>query len=549
MNCQFRGPIADVFFATRHCLQSIPLPDRAFRFVLLTAVLSCIGVPVMAQNGMYPGQSIRWQRAQSPFTPGPGAIQGGPGSDPNPGSPMYVCRAQDQGSLVPGKWVGGNCNVAFNNAEDVMSSYEVAYGNAQWGPYQGNLAGVIQTGHEPDGRPLYSCRARYTTNFPRQDYGYQPGKLVSDGSCHIPFGGAEVAVGQPFEVLYGSGGGYPPNPYPPYYPYPYPYPPPPAPLPPCRWSDPGVVLNGDGLWAGPNCTPADNQGRVPGAPPPPNPNAPPPGPYVPGPSSVSWQSVQSPFQPGDNAVKGGPGNGPKPDAPLYICRAYYNGGLYPGKWIGGQCSISDADAKEQKVNAYEVANGSASWRNFDGNIGALVPGGYDVNGTPLYICRKQLSFFGNKGYQPGRLSGGQCHIPYGGMDNISGLPFEALYNVFPASALVDQQPPGQPSPAVTLQPTVPDGVAPALHGIQVAFVEGTGDTAGTVTVTNGENGKTVTKPLPASSTPQQCAVVLQQAAFEAGLRIQALPDGKGLMVFGINNSVNVTQTSVSVGQF
>jgi hypothetical protein len=68
-------------------------------------------------------------------------------------------------------------------------------------------------------------------------------------------------------------------------------------------------------------------------------------------------------------------------------------------------------------------------------------------------------------------------------------------------------------------------------------------------VTNGENGKTVTKSLPASSTPQQCALVLQQAAFEAGLRIQALPDGKGLMVFGINNSVNVTQTSVSVSQF
>jgi len=131
-------------------LQPIPLPDRVFRCVLLTAVLSCIGAPVMAQNGMYPGQSIRWRPAQSPFTPGPGAIQGGPGSDPNPGSPMYICRAQDQGSLVPGKWVGGNCNVAFNNAEDVMSSYEVAYGNAQWGPYQGNLAGVIQTGHEPD---------------------------------------------------------------------------------------------------------------------------------------------------------------------------------------------------------------------------------------------------------------------------------------------------------------------------------------------------------------------------------------------------------------
>jgi hypothetical protein len=441
-----------------------------------------------------------------------------------------------------------------------MSSYEVAYGNAQWGPYQGNLAGVIQTGHEPDGSPLYSCRVRYRTNFPRQDYGYQPGKVVADGTCHFPLGGAEVVQNPPFEVLYAAGGAYPPNPYPPNpyppYPYPYPYPPPPAPLPPCRMRDSGVVLNGEGLWAGPNCTPADGQGRGPGAPPPPNPNQPPPGPYQPGPSSVSWQSVQTPFVPGQGAVMGGPGNGPKPDAPLYICRAYYDGALYPGKWIDGQCSLADSYGKEQKVNSYEVANGDASWRNFDGDIGALVPGGYDVDGTPLYICRKQLNFFGNKGYQPGRLAGGQCIISYGGTANPSGPPFEALYNVFPASApppapapaAVIQQLPGQ-SAAGGSQPGVPEGVPPALHGIQVTFEDGTGATAGTVTVTNGENGKTVTKPLPADSAPQQCALALQQAAFEAGLRIQAQPDGKGLMVFGINNAVNVTQASVSVSQF
>jgi hypothetical protein len=43
--------------------------------------------------------------------------------------------------------------------------------------------------------------------------------------------------------------------------------------------------------------------------------------------------------------------------------------------------------------------------------------------------------------------------------------------------------------------------------------------------------------------------VLQQAAFEAGLQIQAQPDGKGLRVYGINNAVNVTQASISVSQF
>lgn len=464
---------------------------------------------------------------------------------------MYVCRAWDQGSLVPGKWVGGNCNVAYGNREDVMNSYEVAYGRAQWGSYQGGTAGLAQTGHEQNGQPLYSCRVHYTTNYPYTDYGYQPGKLVADGTCHIPFGGGEVVVNPPFDVLYANGGGYPPN-YPPNYP-PYPpyYPPytPPVQLPPCMITDPGVVLNGDGLWAGPNCTPSDGLGHVPGAPKPLNPNQPPPGPYTPGPSSVSWQTVQSPFVPGQGAVMGGPGNGPKPGAPLYVCRAYYSGGLYPGKWIEGQCSIADEAAKEQKVDSYEVANGNAEWRNFDGNVSALVPGGYDVNGTPLYICRKRLNFFGDKGLQPGRLEGSQCIISYGGAGIPSGPPFEALYNVF-SSAATASAPPSQPAQAAPVAGAPEqEQSAPQPQGILVTFTNGTGATAGTASVTNGETGKTVTKDLPANSSPQQCVLVLQQAAFEAGLQIQAQTDGKGLRVFGVNNAVHVTQASIAVTQY
>lgn len=513
------------------------------------ALMGAVTVPVVAAQGQwYPGQSVRWRPARAPFTPGSGAIVGGPGNDPNPGAPMYVCRAQDQGSLVPGKWVGGNCNVAFNGVEDVMGSYEVAYGNAQWGAYRGTTAGLVQTGNEPDGRPLFSCRVHYVTNFPRQDLGFQPGKLVQDGTCHFPLGGSEVTQGAPFDVLYATGGAYPPNPnpYPPYpYPYPYPAPPPPT-LPACRISDPGVAINSDGLWAGPNCAPSDGFGHVPGAPAPPNPNQAPPGPYEPGPSSVSWQTVQTPFTPGQGAVMGGPGNGPKPGAPLYVCRAYYNGSLYPGKWIEGQCSIADGAGKEQKVKSYDVANGAAEWRNFDGNVGALVPGGYDVDGTPQYICRKQLNFFGNKGYQPGRLAGGQCVISYGGAANSSGPPFEALYNVFPAGGSGQQQ--GSPD-AVGPAPAAPAMGADQAHGIQVEFVKGTDAAAGAATVTNGSNGKTVTKALPANAQPEQCVLVLQQAAFEAGLQIQAQPDGKGLRVYGINNAVNVTQASIAVSQF
>jgi len=82
----------------------------------------------------------------------------------------------------------------------------------------------------------------------------------------------------------------------------------------------------------------------------------------------------------------------------------------------------------------------------------------------------------------------------------------------------------------------------------ISFGSGTGATAGTVTVINGSTNGTVTKPLPANSTAQQCMEIVQQAAFQAGLQIQAQPDG-GLRVFGTNNSVNVTQASISVSQF
>ncbi len=419
---------------------------------------------------------------------------------------MYICRAQDQGSLVPGKWVGGSCNVAFNGSEDVMSQYEVAYGPQSWGPYQGTTDGLIQTGNEPDGRPLYTCRVHYRGGFGMGDVGNQPGKLVGDGTCHIPLGGVEVTVNRPFEVLYGGGGGYPPYPYP----YPNPYPPP---------------------------TPA-------------------PQPYVPGPSSVTWQPAQSPYVPGAGAVEGGPGHGPKPGAPLYVCRSAINGALYPGKWIQGDCSVT-SQQHEVKQKTYEVAMGPAEWRAFDGNLGALVPGGYDTDGTPLYICRIHYKIFGSdKGMQPGRLTGGQCLVPYAGIELNLGTAFEALYNVFPPAGTPSAPASGAAAPPVAGAETGAGQGAdqaavsvPAPHGLQVSFTAGTTQSAGAATVTNGATGKTVTKAIGANSSPEQCVLVLQQAAFEAGLQIQGQPDGRGLRVFGINNAVNVTGAAVAVSQF
>ena len=510
---------------------------RWFRLLLLAVLMSCCALEVRAQIGM-PGQSIAWRGVNAPFTPdaGSGAIMGGPGSDPRPGTPMFLCRARAGGAVVPGKWVQGNCNVAVGGKEQIMRTYEVAYGSARWGTYQGNFYGLAQTGNDSNGNPLYSCRVHYV-DASGNDYGYQPGKLGGDGVCRIPFGGGELTQSPPFDVLYATGGGRPPYqpPYYPPYPYPYPAPNPPQvqPYPACELGGRGVTLDTSrGWWVGPNCSSIDRPGHIVELKYPPAYHPGPP-PYQPGPSSVTWQPAQKPFVPGEDAIKGGPGKGPQPGAPLYVCRAQSDNNLYPGKWMQGSCRFADGQ-HELVQDTYEVATGPAEWRDFDGNIGALVPGGYAADGTQLYICRKDLGK--DKGLQPGWLSNGKCHIPYN-YDNVSSPPFQALYNVVGAS--------GQAAASAT-----PAGAAaPQAHGLLVSFGGGTGDTAGMVTVTNGATGTTVSKPLPANSSAQQCLQVVQQAAFEAGLQIQAQPDGTALRVFGSNNAVNVTQASMTVSPF
>src|SRR6202021_3722554 len=90
-----------------------------FHRLLFAAVLGCCRLSAIAQNGSLLGRSITWRPVQSPFTPDQsnGAIAGGPGSDPNPGTPMFICRAQIQGSTAPAKWVQGRGKVPFVGSE------------------------------------------------------------------------------------------------------------------------------------------------------------------------------------------------------------------------------------------------------------------------------------------------------------------------------------------------------------------------------------------------------------------------------------------------
>ena len=55
--------------------------------------------------------------------------------------------------------------------------------------------------------------------------------------------------------------------------------------------------------------------------------------------------------------------------------------------------MNDA-GKGERREAYRVATGPAEWRNLDGDIGALVPGGCLLETTIyFYICRKQIELF------------------------------------------------------------------------------------------------------------------------------------------------------------
>ena len=429
---------------------------------------------------------IQWRDAQSPFNPGIGAIIGGPGNAPEPGSPMYICRGQVGGSVTPGKWVKGNCNVAFGDKEVVLNQYQVAYGDGIWQPY-GTTYGLVRTGTDADGTPLFSCRVHYNPGFPQGDQGNQPGKLLR-GACRIPYGGRELVINPPFEVLCVESGYnpvYPPSPFPIPFPYPPPYTPP----------MPTQVY--------------------------PTPN----------PSTVTWKSAQQGDTPGPGAIEGGPGNGPEPGSPLYVCRAgVYAGGLFPGKWIQGKCSVA-WDGREFKQNKYDVAYGSAVWGPFGGVITPdMVQGGYDTDQTPLYICRVthyKIAFQGDKGNQPGYLKNGQCWIPYSdGSPN--DPPFEVLFNAPGAAAG------GQGGNAA----------APGSAGVLVTFDSGTGATPGTLVVTNGATGKTVSRQLDPNLTAAGCLQVLQQAALDAGLQIQS--DPKGLKLAGADNNVQVTGANVTL---
>lgn len=108
----------------------------------------------------------------------------------------------------------------------------------------------------------------------------------------------------------------------------------------------------------------------------------------------------------------------EPDRTLFVCRAWYGGGVHPGKLVGANCNIGWG-GQERALNSYEVLVGNSdrvTWvdASFGGIPARAVSGGSEPGRSNLYVCRAQYN-----GWQPGKIVGQNCNFGYGGDEKLS----------------------------------------------------------------------------------------------------------------------------------
>lgn len=111
------------------------------------------------------------------------------------GGPLFVCRAQIRGNVVPGKVVGTKCNIAWFGREVILPQYQVL--TSSFRPHwisagRGYLPPNAMIGGHERNQTLYVCQTYYS-------HGMHPGKLI-DQTCHISWGGSEIVQSQ-YRVL------------------------------------------------------------------------------------------------------------------------------------------------------------------------------------------------------------------------------------------------------------------------------------------------------------------------------------------------------------
>jgi hypothetical protein len=147
-----------------------------------------------------------------------------------------------------------------------------------------------------------------------------------------------------------------------------------------------------------------------------------------GPDAI-WTSASNGGIPYGAIVAGYEADGPN----LYLARAYYQGGLHPGKVGAGVAHISWG-GKEVTVPYYEVfcgiREGSYTWVHASGgNIPSdAIEVGYEADGPILYAARAYYQ----GGLHPGKIEHGfgGANIPWGGKE-ISVQEYEVLCWISP----------------------------------------------------------------------------------------------------------------------
>lgn len=164
------------------------------------------------------------------------------------------------------------------------------------------------------------------------------------------------------------------------------------------------------------------------------------------PASAQWVAGQR----GHIPVADGPTGRQDDGRPLWVCRAWYNGGLHPGKVRPGfrGCNIGWG-GEEHAIERYEVLAGGAggyAWvraqRGFIPDF--AIAAGRDSDGRTLFVCRARY----RNGVHPGKIynSFGGCNIGWGGRE-----PMVTTYEVLVSS--------WRPVPAAEIQLRRPCGVA------------------------------------------------------------------------------------------
>jgi hypothetical protein len=117
--------------------------------------------------------------------------QGGTDSD---GAPLYICHAQYNGGLQPGKLKpGAGCYIAYGGNEYLLNIYAVLQEDLPMTllyPPRFDIGQIIGGQDAPAARALSLCVAYY---YDGNRLTQQPGKWIGDdGMCHYSYAGAEV---------------------------------------------------------------------------------------------------------------------------------------------------------------------------------------------------------------------------------------------------------------------------------------------------------------------------------------------------------------------